>query len=249
MRTSFGLYVPHYAEEAAWSPLDLTTLLAWYKADAGVISSGGAVSQWDDQSASGYDQLQGTANSQPHDNVVTQNSLPMINFVAGSPDDFMSATITYPAVNTASIFAVMRFSNAGDTNGRFVSIWDSASTNDYDNTGSITFLRNLTNAKVDAYYNSGSRGPNSTTLSYDTAYHLAMIRNGATVSFYLNGAADGSSGGGSTANLTATRLRIGNDNNTGSAATWALGELIVCSGDESASLSDINTYLDGRWAF
>lgn len=48
-----------------FSPLDISNLKAWYKADAGVTLNGSTVSQWDDMSGSGNHAIQATAINQP----------------------------------------------------------------------------------------------------------------------------------------------------------------------------------------
>ena len=62
-----------------------STLLGWWKADAGVTKDGSdKVSQWADQSGNGYDFTQATGARQPTWEASVQNGLPGIRFPSGT---------------------------------------------------------------------------------------------------------------------------------------------------------------------
>ena len=48
-----------------WSPSDETSLVAWYKNQAGITLNGADVSEWSDSSSNSHDMVQATASEQP----------------------------------------------------------------------------------------------------------------------------------------------------------------------------------------
>ena len=88
---------------AAFSPLALTNLRAWYKSDVGITIATG-VSQWNDQSGNLNHLVQGTAGSQPLRTNNSINNLPAITF--DGVNDFMVSTFTVNQPET--VFALVR---------------------------------------------------------------------------------------------------------------------------------------------
>lgn len=84
-----------------FTPLRLTNLRAWYRADLGVTIATG-VSQWADQSGNGNHLVQAVGGSQPTVSANALNGQPMITFV----NKFMVSTFTMNQPET--IFAVIR---------------------------------------------------------------------------------------------------------------------------------------------
>ena len=69
---------------AAWTPVELSDLFAWYNAadtnTTSIIHSGGLVSAWLDQSGNGFDLVQDTGSLQPETLITNLNGLNVLNF-------------------------------------------------------------------------------------------------------------------------------------------------------------------------
>ena len=82
-----------------------TGLELWLKADLGVTSSGGSVSQWSDQSGNTLHATQGTTTDQPTVSTATQNFNPMLTF-DGSNDQLTSSFMASIVNNDVSFSTV-----------------------------------------------------------------------------------------------------------------------------------------------
>lgn len=99
------------AAGSTWTPLELTNLRAWYEADTDVTESGGAVSQWDDQSGNGFHLTQGTAANKPTYEATGLNSKPTISF--DGTGDYLAVTGLGGALTS---FTVAMVCKPGTTN-------------------------------------------------------------------------------------------------------------------------------------
>ena len=100
------LYFPATAS-APWEPSDLTSLIAWYKADAiSGLSNNDPVSTWSDSSTSGLD---ATASSGDRPTYITnaQNSLPIVRF-SGINHLGLGSTNLFRNVGGGTIYAVIK---------------------------------------------------------------------------------------------------------------------------------------------
>jgi hypothetical protein len=100
------LYWPA-AAASAWEPSDLTSLIAWYKADAiSGLSNNDPVSTWSDSSTSGWD---ATASSGDRPTYITnaQNSLPIVRF-SGSNHLSLGSRDLFRNVGGGTIYAVIK---------------------------------------------------------------------------------------------------------------------------------------------
>jgi hypothetical protein len=87
-------------------PNSLSNLSIWLRADAGVITVSGAVSQWNDQSGNGNNAAQTTATSRPLlANSLQYNNLPVIRF-DGSNDVLVGNTIPNLNSDNLTIFVL-----------------------------------------------------------------------------------------------------------------------------------------------
>lgn len=105
-----GYAIRRGAYSDSWTPaeLDSTELDYWFKADAGVTESGGAVSAWADQSGNGNDITQATAGYQPTYVDDYRNGLPAIVF--DGVDDYIDrSSLTQGTIsNPFRIYAVYK---------------------------------------------------------------------------------------------------------------------------------------------
>lgn len=98
-----------------FAPTDIAGLVGWWDAsDASTITaSSGAVSQWDDKSASGLDVTQATGSNQPSTGINTQNGLNVISF--GSGDLLRVTPVTAICGSAFTIFFVFRKTGANNS--------------------------------------------------------------------------------------------------------------------------------------
>jgi hypothetical protein len=90
-----------------WEPSDLTSLIAWYKADAiSGLSNNDPVGTWSDSSTSGWD---ATASSDNRPTYITnaQNSLPIVRF-SGSNHLNLGSTDLFRNVGGGTVYAVAK---------------------------------------------------------------------------------------------------------------------------------------------
>jgi len=112
----------------SWAPSDLgSALRLWIKADAGITSSGGLISQANDQSGNGF-HLFSTGTNRPTLNATGYNSLPSIDFAASSSTWLGTQAIGGAAVpvglnlgTSCSFFFIGRYTTASDGFGRIMS--------------------------------------------------------------------------------------------------------------------------------
>ncbi|MBL7839089.1 MAG: T9SS type A sorting domain-containing protein [Cyclobacteriaceae bacterium] len=150
-----------------------TTLRGWWRADAGVTVSGGAVSNWADQSGYANDLSQGTAGNRPTTTTsASLNNRSIIRYTGSSSQFFRSPSFNGPGVDNITFFLVangtsyqslIRFQDVAGTfvvypwegtGGRpFISSSDggtgsgigSGLTNSVNNIGAARYRRNTTN--------------------------------------------------------------------------------------------------------
>src|SRR5216683_2644309 len=94
------------AAGAGAQTLPSSGLQLWLKADAGVTLNGSTVSQWADQSGSGYNASQATTSKQPLLVSSVLNGKSVVRFDGAA--DFLDTTLSIPAstVPNATIFTV-----------------------------------------------------------------------------------------------------------------------------------------------
>ena len=176
----------------AFTPLLLAGLVAWYKADTGVTESGGAVSQWDDQSGNNWHLTQATGSMQPTFSATSFNGKPGITFdgVAGG-DHLLNTSITsFSGATNTSGFLVAKRNGTGDNNPRWLTLRNNADSNDYDNARCCIYITenaatlNIRDTRNFANYN-------STAITNATNYRLGSIFEPSQVTLYVNNVATG----------------------------------------------------------
>lgn len=102
------------------TPADIAGLVGWWRADLGVTTATG-VSQWNDQSTSGFNVAQATGSAQPALIASAYNGKPCVRFVSASSQVLTRASTDILAAGAYSIFAACKmtannqaaFSNCG----------------------------------------------------------------------------------------------------------------------------------------
>lgn len=166
------------------TPDDISNLQLWLQADSINQADATAVSTWSDDSGNGNDATQGTAAAQPtfHTNVI--NGLPIVRF--DGTDDLFTLGNVLDVTGDLSIFTVCDFdvSGSNDTFG-----------GKRDGTGATPWaFRSGTGDELEFYINDGGGFEvmtADTALAINTFVIGDVVRSGTSVSFELDGAADG----------------------------------------------------------
>jgi hypothetical protein len=130
-----------HVDASAFSPLSISNILLWLRADLGVTLTTGKVSTWADQSGQGNDVTQGTAGNRPTVTANSQNGQPGITFAAASNTFLARNPLTSaPAREPFSIYAVSKLAVANQQGG----IIDVTTAGGNTNTGDL-LIQNSTN--------------------------------------------------------------------------------------------------------
>jgi hypothetical protein len=169
-----------------WTPALLTGLVAWYKADVGVTTSAGNVTQVLDQSGNGYT-LAPQGGNVPF-NATGFRGLPAFAFVAAN-NARLETTTNAVAIGTGTLgsaFFAGRMNSATDGSGRAVSYTATGQTRDHDNTASAAWLcRNGSNNELLTYRSNGTI-VDVTAISMDIDLHIGSIFDGVNVTEYID---------------------------------------------------------------
>ena len=162
-------------------------LQLWLKADAGLTTSGNAVSQWADQSGNGRNAAQTATASRPALISGATNGRPAVLF--DGVNDFM--TFALPVNGVGAMTLVLVSSNSTDKNGGSTNAESSAIFwNETNSWGTVYLSPYQTNVKF--RFGTGQTGnvPSfSRPTSLGTAFSTSIaIKSGSTDSLYVNGA-------------------------------------------------------------
>lgn len=213
----------------AWNPSVLPGLVAWYDASdaASITSSGGAVSQWNDKSGSGFHLVQATGAKQPATGATTINGLNVLDFVRANSQTMAKTSIS---TTVTSVFIVMKYTS---TTGTQAVVATNAST---------FFYQVFANGLLNMFAGAAIQTSNDWTTG--TAFDAYAIVNGASSVINLNGTSATGNAGTTTA---ATSLIVGDDTGT-SYIDGSIGELFISSQVISgADLTSATSYLSTKW--
>lgn len=211
------------------TPPDVTGLVAWWKADALVLSNNDAIHTWADSSGNGHTLTDGGVGNEPIYNTNQQNSLPGATF-----DGNRLMTITTPfSSSPVAIFAVLK----GTGGDRTIIGGD---------TNSAQYRLNSSDAPQLLKAGVTVVGTASTTLSSTTFYVLDMNYDGTTLNFFLNGAADGTASNAQT--LSANIANVGSKVDRNERFIGVLCELFVYNNVPTGANQDgLQAYLGTKW--
>jgi hypothetical protein len=221
---------------------DLSNLAGWWDASvfASLTLSGSSVTDVADQSGAGNNILNHSGSFRPTYSAATGlNSLPAIVF---TPFNFLGNT-SFPmgTGNTLTLFAVAEMISGTDPFGRLV-CYISPGHSDNDSVNSWTITRN--NSPQIQFYRNGTLVLGNMTLA--TPYRIIVTVNASGVmTIYMNGVASATAtlSGNWTTNGT---LSVGTLTN---GASWKgpLYELGIATGDNTSSVSSLDSYLGVKW--
>lgn len=197
----------------AWTPAtEGANLVGWWKTTAGVTpgTNGSSTTSWADQSGNGNgltgyssNSFNCTASGTTHTSLIYgtssfNTSYPGITQDLSVQADCFQTTSTITGINTATFSAFVTSApytsthGTGADNGRVISVCSSGNvSNDYDNANSFVIYHASGGNTINLYGNNAARGSAFTTT--DGAVHTwGAIFDGANVTFYVDGAAQGS---------------------------------------------------------
>jgi hypothetical protein len=222
---------------SAWSPLDLSGLVAWYDASnaASITSSGGAVSQLADLSGNGYHLTQATAGAKPTTGTRTQNGLNVLDFDGG--DHLRHATV--PASQPLTVWVVASWDVFTAATYRLP--FDSATS-----AAPVVFYFNAIGAAPTRFrFNAGADLQPATPVATGTPFILIATANGATSSFALNGDAAATGNAGSN-NLTG--ITVGKDRDLDNELNGWVAEVGVAANTTAPERASLLACLNAKWA-
>lgn len=220
---------------AAFTPLSVAGCVLWHDASdtSSITSSGGAVSQWNDKSASGWHVTQSTAAEKPTTGANTQNGRNTISFDGG---DLLrhGSTTTVPASNY-TIF--MAFKKTGANLG-----FEAAP---------VTLTSGNSPRPFDAYngirFSYGTGGGGYPDVRSITSFSVLLSRDTSnTLSEYVNGVFAKAASGSLT--NTSQVLTIGSRGDSFTRLRGDVGEIIIYNSSISnADANTVGSYLAAKW--
>lgn len=245
----------------AFTPAQLTGLVAWYKADVGVFSDAGVtpavnsgnVQQWNDQSGHGYNLIQATTANKPTFLTAGLNSKPAVSFAQASNQFVQTAlsTVVMGTGTTGSGFAVLQMTSAVPSNGTALSYAVTAGS-DFNAPGNARFINRATTTNAIGSFRNSVAGPSS-AVSLSTTVHIGTVYDGTNATSWLNNVSGGT-GAQTSAWATNGAIVIGSAQNAGNAvgtgSSWdgPISEVVITtSALSSTDRANLEAYFTSRW--
>ncbi len=233
------------AAAAAWTPASLTGLVAWYKADVGVTTSGGNVTAVADQSGNGYDLT--NASTTVAYNATGLNGLPTFEYTVGAAG-FLRSSVDAVGLTgaTGSAFVVAQIRSPSN-DGHVVSYLGNGQAVEYNNAASAAWLlRDGTNNSVKAYRNNGLLTTGAISLA--TNYRLGVIFDGSFCQIYINNSVQASPVACTDSFTQLGTLYFGSAPSGGPLDGFISEIVITSSSMSSGDRSSLDSYLQTRWS-
>jgi hypothetical protein len=165
----------------SWTPLNLPSLSAFYRADQGVTQSGGNVSAWADQSSNAQN-LTITSATPPTWSGSSFGGFPGITFSTANDTFLQTTSFSFSSAAMSIASLVIPTANSGNDGGRVVSLQANGVATDYTNPSIVLGI--------------GSGGPSvfglSTTIIGDGGGTPSIVPNTAQIlGLTLDGIANG----------------------------------------------------------
>lgn len=244
-----GLVVPRAGREAAagFLPTDIAGLKLWLRADSLALANNDPVATWNDESGQGNHATQATSGNRPVYLTNQQNSLPGVSFTAASTHYLVANGVAALQNGNDLPFTAILVVKSTLTSGTVLNWANSATTQQ-------RMLMDLGGVnRTIRRDNAGSQViVNATNLLGDTVARIATTSfSGTTVSFFLDGAANGS-GAQNVGTMTIDIFAIGAHFRSGSAqAPWGgiVFEVVIYDTELTGTNRGlVETYLDTKWA-
>ena len=253
-----------------FAPTSLPSLLAWYKADAGVFSDAGVtpavdgatVQQWNDQSGNGLNLSQATAGNRPTFNTGSFNALKGITFTPAATSWLSNAGAAFVGLRQFSVWMAMNLIAPGGANGvRYITYSGAVANQDFNNLNDFIFIiQGGVATQFDSYSpptTGFSTGRSPTTWTTGAPGHVIGTNlsgpGQAINTAYIDGVAGTPVpliGGSPTLGNAGSGFIVGAQpgGGAGTYANMVAAEIIVTSTALSPNdIANIQTYLKGRW--
>lgn len=179
-------------DASGFTPLSISGLVAWWKADSYVGSDGDLVSTWADSSGNSKDAT-ATLTLRPTYQTNELNGKPVMRFDAG--DGLVTPSIDLSAVKKATLFAVFSAPSGSDR-----ILWET-STN-YNTAGGLLVYRSSADKVISSYRFDGAAGYEGwTTTASVTTTHVVYVATfdttqsaGSQCKAWVNGDGSGTAG-------------------------------------------------------
>jgi hypothetical protein len=220
-------------------------IAAWFKADAGVTTSSGSVTQWNDQSPNQYNITQTAGSSAPTPGTDAPTGKSVVSF---NGSQFLASTSQIANVNDVTIITVGSAPNIGES-GVQVQVgtgWGSACNRGFAYVGGHEAFTNGINNS--GYFTSVSGGPAIQNAAL-TTNAVTYSASSGTASFYSNGTSNGTASISTVA--TAAGLIMGDSITYGNYYNWTgnIAEVLIYNRVLSASeLQQVEFYLANKYA-
>lgn len=241
-----------------WTPLDLSNLIGFYRADIGVSETGGNVTSWADQSIQGQN-LASILGTPTWSATGFNTSFPGVLFTNASGLDGIGNTTFVCSTTTFSVFILCSFVTSGDlSNARLVTLWDGTSANDYLTPSIVLYSPDPSVTPLFApsfsLYSSGVIGNGGSPYSYSyptggVPVLLGGVLSGTTGNIYFNGTVQGA-GTGFSSIVGDDNFWINYDNNAGKNGhvNMSVAYVIVTTSEMSVSdIANLVTWTNTNW--
>jgi len=246
--------------KAAWTPASLGAgLVAWYDATSGVYvdagvtlaTNGQTARQWNDRSGHGYNLLQATSGNRPTYQTGGFNSRQTVLFATATSKFMLTAanTVAMGTGNVGSAFGVGRAAGGGGNNGRIVSYYANAQTNDTTNSQSAAWIMVTQSSGAMSSYRAGFFANDAAFFSNTTDYRFGNVYDNTNNTNYLNNSAGTPVAAVGVAWNTPGTLALSTDN-TGGGSFWdgPISEIIVTNTALDAfQRSFLDSYFRTKW--
>lgn len=228
-----------------FTPLSLSGLKGWWKADAGAYTDAGttlatngqAVQQWNDQSGQGKHFIQATAGNKPTFTTVSLNGLPA---VIGGATPFMQVASFALGGGTLSTYVVLKNT---PTSGRILAYGVAG----VDFNPGCAIAPYFPSANQLQAFDGTNASTTSASLTANNWYQIYSVWDGSTVNTYVGGVAQTGAASTPTFGASGTLNIFADPGGASNAALGGIAEIVVTSNASGTDRSNMQTYLFGRW--
>lgn len=214
------MLIPGVTSAMEWTPFDIPTLLAWYRADT-LTESGGNVTQWTDKYSGGY-HLAGASNKPAYlSSVAAINNKPAVSFDGTNTEALINTSM--PLSDGIRIYLVMQ--ETAQVNN--ATIFDTGTVAD------DMRLRMVGTPSDDLGLFSGAVFNGGQNITVSTWFKFGALFNGASSAMYYGGVDPTGNAGsiGASAGLT-----LGARTGPTSPASFDCAEIVIVNPDMSLSV-------------
>lgn len=222
-RAHVKIYVRAGEAVGPFQPNHLGGAILWLRADLGIVSSGGALSRWADQSGNANDALQATAANQPAVTTSDPNfsGMPTVSCTMSGGNARFLKTNAFPISLSGdmTVFAVARSPGSGASN-RY--LFDSL-----DPVAQVAMYRDTAGSSMYAYTLAGGNYISYGGSAGTPAAMILTAKTGTAARLRVNSSTPNQITSGDPGAFTATGLTIGSYAGAGPYSDWDIAEFAV----------------------